>query len=139
MYDVSVPMKPTKYMDTEIWKPLKEFPLYEVSSHGRIRSYHNNRHGVSTEPKILSPGVDGKYRLIHLRDPSGKRKKKRIHNLVCETFHPRMEGKTQVLHRDDNPLNNHMNNLYWGDYSDNIQDQIKNGLHNNQYNYRDRG
>lgn len=124
-------------MEEEVWKPIEGFPHYEVSSYGRIRSYHNNRHGFLSQPKLLSPGIDGKYRQIILVKET-KRYKRRIHNLVCETFHPRVEGKPQVLHRDDDPLNNHTDNLYWGDFSDNIQDQIKNGIHNNQTNYRHR-
>ena len=53
-----------------------------------------------------------------------------IHNLVLEAFVcPRPEG-LKGLHRDDDPFNNYVDNLYWGTDQDNALDVIRNG--NNQ-------
>ena len=74
------------------------------------------------------------YLFQMLCDGKDKRRKVRIHRLVCETFHgPAPADKPHACHRDDNKLNNHADNLYWGSFSDNIQDQIRNGRHNNQH------
>jgi hypothetical protein len=51
---------------------------------------------------------------------------KAIHCLMLETFcGPRPEG-WQALHRDDDRLNWHIDNLYWGTPFDNHLDRIDN-------------
>lgn len=46
-------------------------------------------------------------------------------------FVPNPEGKPNVLHWDDNPQNNHSDNLRWGTQKENAADIIRNG--NNPY------
>jgi len=57
----------------------------------------------------------------------GRGEQRKMHRLVAELF---IEGRTdinnQVLHRDDNPHNNTIENLYWGSYEDNLNDSIVN-------------
>lgn len=52
----------------EEWKVIKDYPMYEVSSEGRIRSYYNGSHGRRIIPKILSLKTDRiGYTFIHLK------------------------------------------------------------------------
>lgn len=48
-----------------------------------------------------------------------------IHRLVAISFLPNPENKPCVCHVDDNPLNNDVNNLFWGTHNDNMQDAVK--------------
>lgn len=73
-------------------------------------------------------GPTGRYWAVTLfRD--GKRKPMTVHTLVLETFvAPRAEGM-YGCHRDDNPDNNCLENLYWGTQRQNIQDAVRSGRH----------
>jgi len=53
---------------------------------------------------------------------NGERKPFPVHRLVAEAFIPNPENLPCVCHRDDNPLNNHVDNLFWGTQADNIRD-----------------
>lgn len=45
----------------------------------------------------------------------------KIHRLVCEAFHGEPpEGKSVVIHKDDNALNNKPENLKWGTQKENL-------------------
>ena len=49
-----------------------------------------------------------------------------IHRLIGLIFIPRKLGKPHVCHRDDVKTNNTIENLYWGDAFDNMQDASRN-------------
>lgn len=44
---------------------------------------------------------------------------------------PRPLPDWDACHRDDDKRNNQLSNLYWGSQSDNTNDMVRNGLHNN--------
>lgn len=96
---------------------------YEVSNHGRIRN--------TTTGKVLNPTLQGEgkgHRQLNLYH--GKKVKRfRLHRLVAEAFIPNPKGYRYVLHWDDNPDNNHVDNLRWGTQADNLRDTIRNGNH----------
>jgi hypothetical protein len=50
-----------------------------------------------------------------------------VHRIIAETFLPKEPGKEWVLHFDDNPKNNSLDNLRWGDREENIVDAFRNG------------
>ena len=56
-----------------------------------------------------------------------RRKNESIHRLVAETFIPNPDNLPVVLHKDNDPLNNHVSNLKWGTQSDNIQQAFDEG------------
>ena len=91
-------------MDEELWRPLESFPLYAVSSYGRI---------VNSETgHVLKPYKPGRFypsRVILRRD--GFSYSKLIHRLVAETFFTGYSDKQQVYHRDGDFDNNHILNL----------------------------
>jgi len=99
---------------------------YQVLDNGRVLS-HSNWRGRGTRP--LTWGDDGSgYPVVRMLCEDGKRRKFKVHQLVCAKFHgPRPSDKHEVRHLDGNPRNNNANNLAWGTKSDNARDRVKHG------------
>jgi hypothetical protein len=93
----------------EIWKPIKDFENYEVSTLGNIR----NKVG-----HILTQRNKGGYMYVSLCNKD-KGKTKAVHRLVALTFIDNSENKLQVNHIDKNLLNNNYTNLEWCNSGDN--------------------
>lgn len=51
----------------------------------------------------------------------------KVHRLVALTFIPNPNNYPIVCHKDNNPSNNHVNNLYWGTQSQNMQQMVREG------------
>ena len=50
-----------------------------------------------------------------------------MHRLVLEAFSGAVPVGTVGCHRDDDTQNNMLENLYWGTYSENLTDAVRNG------------
>ena len=89
----------------EIWKEIKGYSDYEVSSHGRVKSLKRNKE------KILVGGIKKGYRQVILC--GDKLKYASVHVLVAIHFHGHVpNGMIDVInHKDFNRLNNHSDNL----------------------------
>ena len=89
----------------EKWLIVEDFPKYEVSSCGRIRSRY----------KILQPDEDSKVTLYHLNDDGKNIKaRKSVVNLVANAFLGNHDKtKTEIIHLDGDIKNNHVSNLIW--------------------------
>ena len=103
----------------EIWKKIKINSNYEISNYGNIRSLdHYNTNGRTTilyKGKKLKPVIiRGYYRVII----SGKQLY--IHRLVAEHFLENPNNYPCVNHKDENKLNNNMDNLEWCTYGYNV-------------------
>lgn len=120
---------------SELWLPVVGYRgLYEVSNWGRVRSLPRevpgrngsvrNIGGVELLPSKLNTG-----RLQVTLYSNGKCAKFSVHRLVAEAHIPNPECLPFVLHWDDNPENNHMDNLRWGTRSDNVLDTVRLGTH----------
>lgn len=80
------------------------------------------------EPKKLSPQPNnyGYPQVCLCLD--GVVSKRQVHIIVLETFvGPKPSRHHRGLHKDDNKLNNHVDNLYWGTPEQNFKDAIVNG------------
>lgn len=94
----------------EIWKYIKEYPNYMISSYGRIKSLGNNK---TRKEKILKPKKKRNgYLQVHL-SKNGKLKSFQIHRLVAEAFIPNPNNYPQINHKDENKGNNVVSNLEW--------------------------
>ncbi|MBP3707068.1 MAG: HNH endonuclease [Clostridia bacterium] len=98
-----------KDLEGEVWKDIKDYEgLYQVSTYGRVKSYCSGE-------KILKSGDNGLgYQFVHLCK-NGKNKRYYVHRLVAETFifNDDIDNKTVINHKDENPYNNHVENLEW--------------------------
>lgn len=126
--------------DDEKWLPVPGYPDYEVSDQGRVRSLDrevSSPHWKRTktvkgrllkQSKVGGSKPGGRYYgCVLYRDR--RRRPVMVHSLVLEAFvGPRPEGMNGC-HRDDNPENNRLDNLYWGTQQQNVQDAIGSGRH----------
>lgn len=91
----------------EIWKDCKGYEgKYQVSSMGRVWSVRAQKYLTGT---VSASG----YVYVHLTALNGKRKKERLHRLVAIAFLDNPEELPQVNHKDENKLNNCIDNLEW--------------------------
>ena len=108
----------------EVWKPIKDFPLYEVSNLGRVKSH------AMGWTKILKSGLRGSgsgYPFVNLYKNSAGYMKS-IHVLVLEAFvGPRPLGY-EANHKDGDKENNNLSNLEWLTSSDNTKHSWKREL-----------
>ena len=114
----------------EVWKPIKGYEdLYEVSNQGRIRSKDKIRR-IGTgkgydklfPSKILSTSINNcGYKIIILKKPGSKIICKTVHRLVAEAFIPNPLNLSDINHKDENKLNNCVENLEWMSHSDNLK------------------
>ena len=96
----------------EVWQPIPGFDGYEAISEGRIRSPR----------RVMTANGKRKYRMVNI-----KGQPRYVHRLVTLAFHGEPDGNLWALHRDDDPLNNTPENLYWGTPKQNSDDKEANG------------
>ena len=115
-------------MSKEVWKTIEDFPSYEVSSQGRVRSWVNSRGNRQNEPHIIhqQPRKSG-YVKVELWK-NGKGYTKDVHRLVALEFIPNPNNKPDVNHIDGCKSNNAVTNLEWCTKEENMKHAIKTGL-----------
>lgn len=118
----------------EEWRPVDGFPLYEVSSLGRVRSIP--RIVVDTlgrtyprAGKILKTSAGQKGHLsVTAYDMSGKMLRLSVHRAVCTAFNGKPpSGRHHAAHGDGDPANNVATNIYWATASENALDRVRHG------------
>lgn len=115
----------------EIWKKIKEYPNYEISNYGRVRSlkYYSNVHKKYYDRVLILKEKTNRYgyKMIALSNENG-RKCFTIHRLVAKAFIDNKSNYNEVNHIDGNKSNNKFNNLEWCTRRDNILHAYKLGL-----------
>ncbi|WP_211339176.1 NUMOD4 motif-containing HNH endonuclease [Salana multivorans] len=113
----------------ETWLPVVGYEgLYEVSDRGRVRSLDRlSAAGAPQRGRVLRPSIaKGGYPMVSLYRDRG-RSTRTVHRLVLLAFvGPEPEG-AEACHRDGNPTNNALPNLYWGTHSENMHDAVRHG------------
>ena len=91
---------------TEEWKKIEKFPLYDVSTLGRVRNRKTLR--------ILAQQVQGSGNTIVCLSNKGKIRTYSVNRLMLETFKP-VEGmeSMNIKYKDGMKYNNVIDNLEW--------------------------
>ncbi|NDC89398.1 MAG: hypothetical protein EB075_11460 [Bacteroidetes bacterium] len=119
-------------MMKEEWRPIQGFDgRYDVSNHGRIRSWvrpGSPRGRIYRKtPRVLSPARNPQgYLRVCLRNTSGKHYLW-VHRLVLEAFVGQRPNGFETGHRNGNPSDNHLANLAWVTPAENAADKVRHG------------
>ena len=108
-------------INNETFKQLRINKTYYISQSGRVYSCFSQ--------KIIKPHKRGRYpKEYYYVDIwlNGRQRHIPIHRLVYDTWVEPITRDDQINHIDDNPLNNHIDNLYKGTQKQNIQDCVNN-------------
>ena len=108
-------------LPSEEWLPVPDYPKYEVSNFGRVKSFKHRK------PRILALGFTRGYLHVMLYK-DGKEKNFYVHRLVARAFIPNSDNKPQINHIDGNKFNNFVGNLEWATQSENQQHALDTGL-----------
>lgn len=97
----------------EEWRDVVGYEgLYKVSSLGRVKSLNYRNTG---KEQILKPYKNNYGYLIVNLSKGGKERRALIHRLVAHAFIPNPYNLQFVNHKDENKLNNCVENLEWCD------------------------
>lgn len=93
--------------------------LYKITKTGRV-------FGVK-RGKYLKPRTDRDgYKRVGL-SKDGTLKTHLVHRLVADAYIPVPVGCVEVCHKDNNPANNNVSNLYWGTHQENMKQMSDDG------------
>ena len=125
----------------ENWKPIPNFPGYDISDQGRVRSYWHIKiircaitGKITGTEYVLEPFPNKTLRPSLTRNrPSvtltinNRHFYRCVYRLVLEAFvGPRPAGM-ECRHLDGNPTNCFLKNLVWGTHSENMLDKTRHG------------
>jgi len=115
--DVYVPLKGANVR----WCVIEGYPNYQISDRGTVRGPRG----------VLKPWLQkrGGYPAVRLsKGTYASQKNWCVHTLVANAFlGPKPTSKHEVCHRDSNPTNNRVSNIYWGTRADNVRDAMNRG------------
>jgi predicted XRE-type DNA-binding protein len=121
----------------ETWKEIPGYEgHYEVSDHGRVRSLERKVwkkvNGWGLHPvrgKVLRPTKQASgYSYLRL-SKDGRVRRFAVHRLVLMAFVGPCPEDHEACHRDGDPTNDSLQNLYWGTHSQNVKDAVRHGTH----------
>jgi len=122
----------TNDQELEQWKTCANFPWYEVSTCGRVRSWAPRKHrGKQVYPMHprLKKVSKGTYSYVSLASEEGTGSKRvNVHTLVLETFVGTRPPDGVARHLNGVAHDNRLSNLSWGTQAENASDRSLHGV-----------
>ena len=115
-------------IEKEVWNDIQGYEgLYQVSNLGRVKSLNYNRTGKEC---ILKYGINTDGYLYVILSKNCICKNRTIHRLVATAFIDNPDNLPYINHKDENKLNNRVENLEWctAEYNSNYGTGIARGL-----------
>ncbi len=97
----------------EIWKPVKDYPLYRVSNLGGLKSFWGDQWTFVKGSKTMNGYMQ--FKLLHVIS-----KQVFIHRIVLEAFKGQCPEGYVCNHKDGDKTNNFISNLEWVTPSENV-------------------
>lgn len=119
----------------ETWKPVRGYEqIYEVSDMGHVRSVahvvlRSNGAAFTVAARSRKVVMNNKRRAVVCLCFGNVREMRQVSHMVLDAFVGERPAGLWGCHRDDNPENNRIDNLYWGTPVDNSADCLANGTH----------
>ena len=114
----------------ETWRPVPDFPRYEASSLGRVRSVsYVDGKGHTRKPRVLTPRQSRGHWTVSLTRSTGlKQIKITLGRVVLEAFGVQAADGEIVLHGERGRDCNELSNLSFGTYAQNNgKDRVRDG------------
>jgi hypothetical protein len=108
----------------EEWRTIAEFPDYQVSNFGRVKSF---KRGGEIIIRQCPRSQRVKYLSVNLY--AARRSTLNVHQLVASTFLGSCPEGHEVLHGSAGILDNSVSNLSYGSHSENKLNQRRDGTH----------
>lgn len=102
--------------DAEAWKPIEGWPGYDVSDHGRVRSWRGeggHRGAILDRCRLLTPKQNANGTVWVSFARGGKPISLPLHRVVLETFVGPRPHAHECRYLDGNPANCDIRNLEW--------------------------
>lgn len=94
----------------EIWKDIEGYEgIYQISNKGSVKSIPRK----GAKGGLIKPTADKDGYLCIGLNKNARRKTFKVHRLVAAAFIPNTENLPEVNHKDENKLNNCVDNLEW--------------------------
>jgi hypothetical protein len=91
----------------EEWRPVRDFPEYQVSTLGRIKR----------EDRLLTQRVVKNYSVVNLCK-DGVKSTRKVHRLIGDAFLPNPDQKPTIDHINRENLDNRLENLRWATHKE---------------------
>lgn len=117
-----------RWYSGEIPEPydVRSIPGYEgyaVTTHGEVLGKRSDTRGGMKQ----EAGEQGHLRVMLYRDGQRPGKRELVHRLVLTAFVRPPHAGEQACHRNGDPSDNRLSNLYWGRQEDNWRDRLAHG------------
>lgn len=122
-------------VDNEEWKTIEDFPNYEISTKGNVRTkeYFDGRNHIR-QSKLLNKQVNNVgYEYVILSNEIVKHKTLTVHRLMAKTFLDDYFDTLDVNHINGIKTDNRIENLEMATHSENIKKRYEIGIDGNNY------
>lgn len=111
---------------------IEGFPGYHVTKTGKVYSLKSGSYKLMKTRLHHRTGRE----IVHLKN-CGKSWNAKVYRLVALAYIPNPANKPFVCHKDNNILNNTVDNLYWGTAKENQEQMARDGRSNKGKHYED--